>query len=222
VGAALAGTVIGFVLLGRWWMAIVLAAFGYLIPAVLVTRRIAARQAAFLEQLPDTLQLLAGSLQAGYGFLQAIDTLVKESPAPTSAEFGRVLTETRLGMTVDDALNSMADRLQSEDFRWVVLAVNIQRQVGGNLAVLLHTVADTLRERERVRRQIKVLSAEGKLSAWILGALPFGIAGYIMMVNPEFLEVMTSESIGKMMIGGSLGLLGLGILWMRKIIRIEV
>lgn len=222
VGASAAGLVLGFGLFGRWWLGLMLAAIGPVIPKVLLTRRIAARQGAVLSQLPDTLQLLAGSLQAGYGFMQAIDTLVKESPEPTATEFGRVLTETRLGMPVEDALNTMADRLGSEDFRWVVLAINIQRQVGGNLAVLLRTVAETLRERERVRRQISVLSAEGKLSAYILGTLPFGIAGYIAVVNPSFLATMTNEPMGRAMIVGALVMLGLGIVWMRKIIRIEV
>ncbi|MFA5890061.1 MAG: VWA domain-containing protein [Actinomycetota bacterium] len=220
--ASVAGGVLGFGLFGRWWLGLLLAAVGPWIPKMLLTRRIASRQAAVLGQLPDTLQLLAGSLQAGYGFMQAIDTLVKESPEPTSTEFSRVLTETRLGMPIEDALNTMADRLGSEDFRWVVLAINIQRQVGGNLAVLLRTVAETLRDRERVRRQISVLSAEGKLSAYILGTLPFGIAGYIAVVNPSFLATMTDEPMGRAMIGGALVMLGLGIVWMRKIIRIEV
>lgn len=221
-GGLVVGAIIGAVLFGKWWLAIPLGVVGASTPAALLRRNMSKRQSAFLEQLPDTLQLLAGSLQAGYGFMQAIDTLVKETSQPTASEFTRVLTEARLGMPVEDALNAMADRLGSEDFRWVVLAINIQRQVGGNLAMLLHTVADTLRERERVRRQIKVLSAEGKLSAYILGALPFGIAGYIMMVNPDYLDTMLSESLGRMMIGGALGMLGIGIVWMRKIIRIEV
>lgn len=221
-GAGVAGGIIGFGLFGRWWLALVLMVAGPFVPKLLLERKISKRQAAFLEQLPDTLQLLAGSLQAGYGFMQAIDTLVKESPPPSSMEFNRVLTETRLGMPVEEALNAMGDRIGSEDFRWVVLAINIQRQVGGNLSQLLRTVADTLRERERVRRQVKVLSAEGKLSAYILGGLPFGIAGYIAMVNPGFLQTMTGDPLGRMMIGASLGLLGIGIAWMRKLIRIEV
>ncbi|MFN2615127.1 MAG: VWA domain-containing protein [Actinomycetota bacterium] len=221
-GAAVAGGVVGLVLLGKWWLGVVLAGLVPFVLKAVLTRKVAARGSAFLAQLPDTLQLLAGSLQAGYGFMQAIDTLVREAPAPTSSEFQRVLSEARLGMPVEDALNAMAERLGSEDFKWVVLAINIQRQVGGNLAMLLRTVADTLRERERVRRQIKVLSAEGRLSAWILGVLPFGIAGYIMMVNPTFLTTMTTDPLGRLMIGGSLVMLGLGVVWMRKIIRIEV
>ena len=168
------------------------------------------------------MQLLSGSLQAGYGFMQAIDTIVKEAPPPTSTEFGRVLTEARLGMPIEDALQTMADRMGSEDFRWVVLAINIQRQVGGNLAQLLSTVADTLREREQVRRQIKVLSAEGRLSAVILVILPFAIAGYIAVANPTYLKPLFKETFGHIMIAFALVMMTIGIFWMKKIIKIDV
>jgi tight adherence protein B len=222
LGGAVLGAIVGDVLLAKWWLAIVLGGFAAAVPSLLLMRRISKRMTQLMTQLPDTLQLISGSLQAGYGFMQAIDTLVKEAPQPTASEFGRVLAEARLGMPVEDALESMAERLASEDLKWVVLAINIQRQVGGNLSSLLRTVAETLRERERVRRQIKVLSAEGKLSAYILGALPFGIAGYLMMVNPQFIKQLTGERLGRMMIGGAVVLMGAGIAWMRKVIRIEV
>ncbi|MFA5890208.1 MAG: type II secretion system F family protein, partial [Actinomycetota bacterium] len=189
---------------------------------MVLARKIERRRSLFLAQLPDTLQLLAGSLQAGYGFMQGLDTLVQESSPPTSSEFGRVLTETRLGSPVDEALKAMADRLDSDDFRWVVLAINIQRQVGGNLAVLLQTVAGTLREREQVRRQIKVLSAEGRLSASILTVLPFLLAGYISLVNPGYITALVIEPIGRVMIAGALVMMGVGIAWMRKIVNIDV
>ena len=195
---------------------------GALIPRVILASRVAKREAQFLAQLPDTLQLLSGSLQAGYGFMQAIDTVAKEASPPASNEFSRVLAEARLGMPVDEALNAMADRVGGEDFRWVVLAINIQRQVGGNLAALLSTVAATLREREMVRRQIKVLSAEGKLSAYILVALPFVLAGYISVVNPGYINKLFEETVGKVMIAGGIVLMVLGSLWMRKIIKIDV
>lgn len=222
IGGAVAGALIGFGLLGRWVMGIVFMVGGAIIPRLVLAQRVAKRESAFLAQLPDVLQLLSGSLQAGYGFMQAIDTVAKEATPPASTEFSRVLAESRLGMPVEDALNSMADRVGGADFRWVVLAINIQRQVGGNLAALLSTVADTLREREMVRRQIKVLSAEGKLSAIILVALPFLLAGYISLVNPGYLGIMTQEFIGKIMIVGGIVLMGIGILWMRKIIKIDV
>src|SRR5207249_11419889 len=154
----------------------------------LLARAIASRETLSLAQLPETLQLLAGSLRAGYAFQQAVDTLANESPEPTSAEFGRVMTETRLGMAVEVALERMAERVDSDDFPWGVLAVNIQRQVGGNLAELLTTTADTLREREQVRRQVKTLSAEGRLSMRIRTGLPFLLSGYMSLVNPSYVK----------------------------------
>jgi tight adherence protein B len=222
IAGAIAGALIGFGLFGRWWLGIVLFIGGALIPRMVLAQRVAKREAAFLAQLPDTLQLLAGSLQAGYGFMQAIDTVAKEASPPASTEFSRVVAEARLGMPIDESLNLMAERVGGEDFRWVVLAINIQRQVGGNLAALLATVANTLREREYVRRQIKVLSAEGRLSAVILVALPFLLAGYISLVNPGYLNQLTRVTIGKIMIVGGIVLMGLGIIWMRKIIKIDV
>ena len=217
-----AGLLVGWGLLGRWWLGVVLAVFGLLAPRIAVQQRIDKRAALFLEQLPNTLDLLAGSLQAGYGFMQALDTLVQESQPPTQTEFRRVLTETRLGMPVEDALVAMADRVDQEDFRWVVLAINIQRQVGGNLAELLRTVSYTLRERAQVRRQIRVLSAEGRLSAVILVVLPFLLAGYITFVNPEYIGQLFSRLVGQIMVAGAVVLMGLGILWLRKLVRIDV
>ncbi len=222
IGGAIAGALIGFGLLGRWWLGIVLFVGGAIIPRLVLAQRVAKRESLFLSQLPDVLQLLSGSLQAGYGFMQAIDTVAKEAQPPASAEFSRVLAEARLGMPIDEALNGMAERVGGEDFRWVVLAINIQRQVGGNLAALLTTVSNTLREREMVRRQIKVLSAEGRLSAIILVALPFVLAGYISVVNPGYIQQLFDETVGKIMIAVGLVLMTIGILWMRKIIKIDV
>lgn len=221
-GSGLASLILVWALIGRWPAGVAAGLVATMVPRALMNRRVAKRQAMFLEQLPDTLTLLAGTLKAGYGFAQAVDVLVRETPQPTAGEFTRVLTEARLGMPIEGAMTAMAERTGSEDFRWVVLAINIQRQVGGNLADLLTTVAGTLREREQVRRQIKTLSAEGRLSAIILGALPFVIAGYVQMVNPTYLSGLFTSSTGKMMIGAALGLMGLGLAWIRKIIRIDV
>ncbi len=222
IAAALGSAVVGGVLMGKLWLGGFFGILGWMIPKLILGHAATKRTNLFLAQLPDTLQLLAGSLKAGYGLMQAVDTLVKESPSPTSVEFQRVLAETRLGMPLEESLNAMAERIGSDDFRWVVMAIGIQRQVGGNLAELLTTVAATLRDREAVRRQVRVLAAEGKLSAYILIVLPFAIAGYVAMVNPDFLATLTGEKVGQIMIAGSIVLMGLGALWMRKIIRIEV
>lgn len=222
VGAFVVGLVLGWGLFGKLWLGAILAVVGVAAPQLLLVSRMQKRTADFLSQLPDTLQLLAGSLQAGYGFMQALDTVAKEAAVPTSLEFSRVLSESRLGMPVEEALDTMSDRVGGEDFKWVVMAINIQRQVGGNLAQLLTTVSNTLREREQVRRQIKVLSAEGRLSAIILILLPFLLVGYLSFANPSYLHQLTSNTGGKIAILGSLGLIGVGAIWMRKIIKIDV
>ena len=130
------------------------------------------RKKAFERLLPDTLQLMAGSLAAGLSLAQSVDTIVRDGTEPVAGEFRKVLIETRLGLSLETALQGVADRFQSKDFEWVVMAINIQRQVGGNLAELLKTVAATMREREYIRRQVAALAAEGKLSAMVLGGLP--------------------------------------------------
>ncbi|MDQ1629804.1 MAG: tight adherence protein [Actinomycetota bacterium] len=180
------------------------------------------RSSAFLAQLPDTLQLIAGSLSAGYSVPQALDTVVREGQQPMTGEFNRALVETRLGVPIDDALNGVATRMQSKDFSWVVMAYRIQRDVGGNLSELLGTLAETMRERERLRRQVRALSAEGRLSGWILGLLPPGFALYLVTVRPEYLRPLVTEPLGLLLLAVGGVLLAVGVLWMRKAVKVEV
>lgn len=222
VMAVVAGVAIGWGLLASLPVGIIAGVTGWALPNVILTQRVAARKATFLAQLPDTLQLMSGALKAGYGILQAIDTIVQETGEPTSSEFQRVLTEARLGLPLEDALEAMAERLDSDDFRWVAVAINIQRRVGGNLAELLETVAATLREREMVRRQIQVLSAEGRLSAVILTLLPVFLAVYMFVVSRDYIGVLFERLVGFIMIGGAVALMVIGVLWMRKLINIDV
>jgi tight adherence protein B len=195
---------------------------GLALPWLLLMVRQGRRESAFLAQLPDTLQMLAGSLQAGYSLPQALDTVVREGQPPMSVEFNRALVENRLGMPVEDALEGIANRMASQDFSWVVMAVRIQRDVGGNLAELLVMVADTLRERERLRRQVRVLSAEGRLSGWILGALPVLFFAYLAVANPKYLSPMWSTPIGIGMIILAAVLLGAGAFWLTRVVKVEV
>jgi tight adherence protein B len=213
---------LGLLLVG-WRAFFVFAPIAFIIPWLFVVVRRARRLKRFLEMLPDTLQLIAGSLSAGYGVVQALDMVAKESEDPVSTEFNRVLVESRLGMPLDDSLRDMAERMDSDDFLWVVLAMNIQREVGGNLAALMNTVATTLREREALRRHIKALSAEGKLSAVVLVLLPIFLAVYLILVNPAYVGTLTQSLIGFAMIGvGAVGMI-IGIFWIRGLIRaIEV
>ena len=195
---------------------------GATIPWVYLVMKESRRTAAFLAQLPDTLQLLAGSLSAGYSMPQAMDTVVREGQQPITGEFNRALIEGRLGVPIEDALDGVAERMKSKDFAWVVMAIRIQREVGGNLAELLATVSATLRERERLRRQVRVLSAEGRLSAWILSLLPLVFAFYLILVRPQYLKPLVSEAMGWMLIGFGVTLLAVGVLWMRKAVKVEV
>ena len=178
------------------------------------------RKAKFGDQLGETLQLMAGTLRAGYGLLQAIDAVAKESPSPTAEEFRRIVVETRLGRELDEALQAMDKRIGSEDFSWVVQAINIHHEVGGDLAEVLDSVAGTIRERNQIRRQVKALSAEGKLSAVVLYVLPFGVAGFISLTNPSYLSPLVTEPIGWVMLGVGAVLLTLGGLWLRKVVKI--
>jgi tight adherence protein B len=219
-----AGTALVFMLLGGGRLAPTLVGLvlGFVAPWLLLSIRQSRRENAFLAQLPDTLQLLAGGLQAGYSLPQAMDSVVRESKPPISVEFSRALIETRLGMSPEEALDGIAGRTHSRDFSWIVMAIRIQREVGGNLAELLGTVAETLRERERVHREVRSLSAEGRLSAWILGLLPVVFTVYLVLAKGAYLAPLYQEPLGRLMILTALVLLAVGAEWMRRAIKVEV
>lgn len=180
------------------------------------------RLRAFKYGLADTLQLMAGSLSAGLSLAQSVDTVVREGSEPICSEFRRALVEARLGVEIEDAMEGVAERMESVDFGWVVMAIRIQREVGGNLSELLNNVAATIREREYLERQVAAFSAEGRLSVWILGGLPPAFLGYLMLANPSYLEPLISTTIGYVMLGVMAVLLTAGILWMKKLVKVEV
>jgi tight adherence protein B len=186
--------------------------------AVLASRR----RAKFDEQLPSTLQLLSGALQAGHSLQQAVDTVVQEAGDPIAAEFHRVLTEARLGRPLEEALEAMAKRTQSLDFEWTVMAIRLQRQVGGNLAEVLSTVSQTIRDRYTLKRQVRALSAEGRLSSLILSILPLLLFGALLAFNPLFLRPLFTTRIGIMMMAGAVALMMVGVFWLKKITEIKV
>jgi tight adherence protein B len=202
--------------------AIVGLVLGLTIPWLFLALAKARRESKFLSQLPDTLQLLAGSLASGYSLPQAMDSVVRETRPPISVEFNRALIEARLGLLPEDALDGIATRTGSRDFSWIVMAIRIQRDIGGNLAELLATVADTLRERERLRRQVSALSAEGRLSGVILGALPVVFALYLIVVRPEYIGPLFNTPMGLLLLAFGGALLLVGAFWMSKVIKVEV
>jgi tight adherence protein B len=176
----------------------------------------------FESQLPDTLTLLSTSLRAGYSLLQAVEAVASEAPNPTAREFSRAVTEARLGIPVTEALDAITERTQSEDWRWAAMAVEIQREVGGNLAEVLQTVADTMLARNRIKGEISALTAEGKISAYVLGSLPFAMGLFLWTTNREYLQPLLDETMGQVAIGVGLLLIAAGIFWLKKIITIEI
>lgn len=177
------------------------------------------RREQFVAQLGDTLQTLSGALRAGYGLNQALDVVAREAEAPTASEFRRVVIETRLGREQGEAMEAMAARTGSEDLRWVVQAFEIHRGVGGDLAEVLDNVAGTIRERNRVRRQVRTLSAEGRLSAIVLFLLPVGLALAMRALEPTYLGELTGSGQGLAMLGVAGGLLLVGGVWLHRIVK---
>jgi tight adherence protein B len=213
------------VLLAAGWVFMAPAAGVLLAALVPVAARVAVhlmatqRRQRFNEQLGDTLQLLAGSLRAGHGLAQSIDTVARESDSPTAEEFRRLTIETRLGRDFVESMAALADRMGSEDFEWVVQAVQIQREVGGDLAEILDTVASTVRDRTRIRRQVAALSAEGRISAWVLMVLPFGLGGMMALTNGGYLSPLYSTATGLWLLAGAAALLAVGGVWLHRIVK---
>jgi tight adherence protein B len=216
---AMAGVAVGL-LLGNLVLAALLGASVLGMTRLWLRSKADARRKQFTEQLEGTLQLIAGSLRAGYGVNQAINTVANEAEEPTAGEFSRVVAETRLGRDLDDSLAALADRMQNVDFEWVIDAIAIQRSVGGDLAEVLDTVGRTIRDRNHIRRQVQALSAEGRMSAFVLISLPFAIAGLISVTNPEYLSELTTTTVGRVILLVCAVLMGIGIAWIRKIVRI--
>jgi tight adherence protein B len=220
-GAILVAVVLGLVA-GGPMVALAVLIVAVLAPFALLNQLAARRRKAFTQQLPDTLQLLASSLRAGYSLLQGLDAVAQEVDDPTGRELRRVVLETRLGRDMELALEDLAARMDSRDFDWVVMAIRIQREVGGNLAELLTSVAETMISRERLRREVSALTAEGRLSAIIVGALPLVIGIAISVLNPGYMTALFTTTLGRGMILAATVLTLVGFVWMKKTIEIDV
>jgi tight adherence protein B len=220
--AAFIGAVVGVLLLHNILFAMLAAVLASLTPLVWLGLAVRRRLSKMHDQLADMLMILASSLRAGHSFFQAVDMVSKEIAEPGASELGRVVAEVRLGRPIQEAMGSLAERIGSDDFKWALLAVNIQREVGGNLAEVLDTVADTIRDRDTIRRQIDVLTSEGRLSVAILTALPIGVAFWMAWVNPEYIGLLFNTGLGLIMTGVAVCLLGVGVFWMKKVVKIDV
>jgi tight adherence protein B len=216
--AAVLGLLSGQLLIGGLVGA--LAAWG--ISAFWLRRRQNQRSAAFADQLPDTLQVVASSLRSGFSLNQALAAAHERGVEPMASELGRALAASRIGALLEDELEAVATRMNSEDWNWAVMAIRIQRNVGGNLAEILLTTARTLRERAAMGRQVQALSAEGKLSAYILIALPVCTGGFMLLTRRSYIEPLWTTLPGLVMLVGAIAGIVVGWVWMRKVIEVRV
>lgn len=209
---------------GQPWvipLVIVLAALAPVGAKIILSARASRRRAKFADQLDESLGLLAGSIRAGHSLLRAVDAVSQESEAPTTEEFARVVNETRIGRDLGDALENTAVRMRSDDFRWIAQAIAINQEVGGNLTQVLDQVAHTIRERNEIRRQVKALAAEGKISALVLICLPIGVFVFLMLTQPTYLLGFTTNLIGIIALILALVLLVVGSLWMMVVVKVK-
>jgi tight adherence protein B len=191
-------------------------------PPIALKVFITVRRKRFVSQLPDALLTLAGSLRAGRSIGQAMEALSKQSPDPLGRELRKIVAEVRLGRPLQEALKEASDRIGSPDFGWVVLSIQIQAEVGGNLASLLDGVAETMRERARMRGEVKALTAEGRASALMLVVMPPGLAMAMFSMNPTYMEPLITTGTGKVLLGISAAMIGGGYAWMNKMVKIDV
>ena len=222
-GASLVLAILVTALLGNVLIGVVLGALaGWLGMKAALSFLIQRRRARFADQLPDMLQFIAGSLRSGFSLGQGLDAAVREDTQPVAGEFSRALAESRIGVDLEVALDDVADRMESADLRWTVIAIRIQRETGGNLAEVLGNTVETMRERAGLRRHVRALSAEGRLSAYILVSLPIAIGGWLFLTRRSYVSVLYGTVPGIVMLAFAALLVGGGALWMRKLVKVEV
>ena len=210
-------------LLLRTPMLILLSFFLFvLLPPFALKTMVKMRRKKFVGQLPDALTTLAGSLRAGRSLGQALEALAREMEKPMGRELRKIVAEVRLGRPLNEALDDAVERVGSPDFRWAVLAIQIQAEVGGNLAELLNRVADTMRARSRLRGEVKALTAEGRASAGMLVIMPPALGLVMYVVNPDYMKPIFTETAGHIMLGISVVMIFVGFLWMKKVVTIDV
>jgi tight adherence protein B len=211
-------------------LALIVGAFlGFLLPRFWLNRRKAGRLGAFNKQLPDTITLLANGLRAGSSFLQAVELVVRESRPPMSTEFSRVIREVNLGLPFEQALENMVRRVRSDDLELMATAINIQHTVGGNLAEILDSIAYTIRERIRIQGEIRTLTAQQRLSGYVVGFLPIGLAGFLFVAAPHFMDPMFQKPpealglpLGMVILAFGGFMMFIGFMLIRRIVDIEV
>jgi tight adherence protein B len=223
-------TIIGFFLIGYFVlfsgqlvMGIVAGFAGFFAPRIYVARAAGKRLVNFEQQLPDTLSLWVNALRSGYSVLQSMEAIGRDAPEPTATEFKRVVQEVQLGIDQEDALQHLLDRVESEDLDLVATAVNIQREVGGNLAEILDVITATIRERVKLKGEIRVLTAQGRITGYVIAGLPILLALFLYGINPHYMgNLFENRGCGWPLLGVGLVLIGLGWAAIQKIVDIDI
>jgi tight adherence protein B len=187
-----------------------------------IKRKLSRRRGLFSEQLPDNLQVLASALRAGHSFVGALSVVVDDSPSPSREEFRRVIADEQLGVPLQDALDEVARRMDNRDLEQVSVVASLQRETGGNTAEVLDRVTDTVRERFELRRLVKTLTAQGRMSRWIVSALPIVLLGAITLINPSYMEPLYAESMGRILLVVAGLFVFLGSVVIGRIVNIKV
>ena len=206
---------------GSLWVTLAALAVGAALPWLRMQRRARSRLRAFEEQLADVLATMAGSLKVGLTFQHSVSAIVADGQPPASEELERMLNETQLGRPMEDALAAMGERIDSDDLRFVLMSVAIQREVGGSLAELFETVAEVVRERQQFRRKVRALTATGRMSAYILVAMPFIVAGAVTAISPGYMSLMWTTTTGRVLIAVMLALMTVGAFVLKRIVTIK-
>lgn len=217
----LGGAVVAAIFVGSLGVSLVVFGVASVLPWLRTRHQAYRRLRAFEDQLADLLMTISGSLRVGLTFNHSIGAIVRDGRPPASEEFERLLNETQLGRPMEDALAAMGERIDSDDLRFVLMSVGIQREVGGSLADLFQTVSETVRERQQFRRKVRALTATGRMSAYILVALPFVIGGIITVLNPGYMTPMYQSSLGQVLIVVMAAMMVVGALFLKRIVTIK-
>ncbi len=213
------------VILGLHWPAplrAVVACLFALVPLMLVRRARKRRLTRIEQQLPEAADFIARALRAGHSFTNVLQIVGNELPEPLSGEFRLAREEINYGVPMSEALHNMAARIPLTDLRYLIIAVLIQRETGGNLAEILGNISHIIRGRLKLAAQVRVLSAEGRMSAWILGLLPVVVGGMMALLNPGYIRILWTDPSGIRLLGYALGMIVIGVFWLRKVIRIRI
>jgi len=207
---------------GIWYFALAAAALGSTFPYLWINRKRKRRIGAFEAQLPEAIDLLGRAIRAGHPLSSGLDMVSDESPDPVAAEFRRTFEEQRFGLPLEDSLLAMADRVALVDVRILVTAILIQRNVGGNLAEILDNIAYTIRERFKIRRQLRVFTAQGRMAGYVLAVLPVTVGVILFLLNPDYMLTLFRDPVGRLSLAVAAVLQTTGYLWIRKIVNIDI